>query len=161
MKLSKWEVSCYVCVSNLGFADSSTIMNLNTKISVATWNAHCPMKKALGNQVFCFLRSPDPARKTLKLNTFASELIQNNVGNSCVSLGSLQNEAFQMGGQLLCLYFKPCVCRFPHNHELEHQDFSRIENENAKQVPVQTQPEKGSFFLSLCKVLVLWRLELT
>ena len=35
MKLCKWEVSCYVSISNLVFADSPTIMNLNTKISVA------------------------------------------------------------------------------------------------------------------------------
>ena len=35
MKLPKWEVSCYVSISNLVFADSPTIMNLNTKISVA------------------------------------------------------------------------------------------------------------------------------
>ena len=35
MKDPKWEVSCYVSISNLVFADSPTIMKLNTKISVA------------------------------------------------------------------------------------------------------------------------------
>ena len=95
IKLPKWEVSCYVSISNLVFADSPTIMNLNTKISVAlrtkmqnkrhvsllklehtlshekgAWKpgvlfpfSHFPLphKKVL---------SPDPTRKTLKLNTF-------------------------------------------------------------------------------------------
>ena len=117
IKLPKWEVSCYVSISNLVFADSPTIMNLNTKISVALRTkmqnkrhvSLLKLERTLSHEkgawkpgvLFPFSHFPLPHKSTESRSNsknakiehfyFLSLYKKEIVGNFCVSLGCLQN----------------------------------------------------------------------